>query len=65
MEKKLIATIDRDGNVTIEAVGYTGASCQKAIDRIFGGEGETISTEVKSEFYLSCEEENRPEYLTH
>ena len=50
MAEMLVVTIGADGEVSVDAHGYKGASCQEAI-RFISRLGKSLSTERKPEFY--------------
>lgn len=50
--KRIDITIDADGGVEVEAVGFKGKGCSEAIDMFSKVLGETVEVKKKSEFYL-------------
>jgi hypothetical protein len=47
-----IGFIDENGNVKSEAHGFTGGSCESALNKILLNVGDTVKTELKPEYYV-------------
>lgn len=54
--KQINVVIDEDGNVSFEANGFQGCSCEQAIEKISQDIGKVKDTKLKSEYYLINQE---------
>ena len=50
MAKELIIDIDEDGNVSIDAVGFSGDACEKATEKLIEALGKIKEMKKKPEF---------------
>ncbi len=50
-QQQIIVEVDQDGAVTIEAVGFKGAACEKATAEIEKALGVVASRRKKPEFH--------------
>lgn len=55
--KKIVVTVDRRGNATVEASGYTGAECLEATRTIEEAIGKVSVRKDKPEMYHSAAEQ--------
>jgi hypothetical protein len=53
--KKLKATIDKNGGVSIEAVGFQGTACSIATAKFSALLGQVVTDEKKAEFFQNEE----------
>lgn len=54
MDKAIIVTLETDGAVSVEAEGYSGASCLKATETLLKQLGGTVAaTEAKPEMWAA------------
>ena len=61
MTKKIIITIDKIGNPTIEAEGFVGESCKDATKGLIAAFGGKTKIEDKPEILMMEEEETHSE----
>jgi hypothetical protein len=51
VEKKIIFTIGKDGQMTVAAEGFTGSACLEKSEEIMRGLGIVAKQQKKPEFY--------------
>lgn len=51
MAKEIIVTVGKDGEVDLEASGFKGGTCEKALEPIIQAVGQAVSVKKKPEFY--------------
>lgn len=56
MNKKIEITIDEDGSVSIEALGYLGGECRLATEPFERAAGAVTDRKIKS---VECQEEEK------
>lgn len=49
--KEVVITVKADGSVEVEAFGFKGPACEKAIDMLIDGLGQTKDKKKKPEFF--------------
>ena len=52
-EQEIVITIDRDGAMNLETLGFVGSSCQSEAESVASALGITTSTEYKPEFHAT------------
>ena len=51
--KNVIVLVDKDGGVTIDAVGFAGGACEKATAALEAAMGTPGKRDKKKEFYVA------------
>ena len=51
MSREIEIIIEKDGTMTIEALGYKGKGCHEDLTRLSSAMGRVIDTKRKPEFY--------------
>lgn len=54
--KSVLITVDEQGEVRIEAVGFRGSSCKKATEALERAMGTVKASTKKPEYYLGNEQ---------
>lgn len=59
MSKEIVMIVGKDGKVTLEANGFSGKACEKALEVFKKNMGTVTDVEEKPEYYdQEVEEEN-------